>query len=327
MANDTLEQATRKARAALGAAQSAQLLAHRAQTASKQAQADLEHAQQASAQADATLGEIARTLYTYNLDLTTLQDQTSMSWLAPLDDSSSDYVKRSAQLSHLADKLTQRYARAQQTLANAEATQSLADQAAADATSAVQAARVAKQRAMSAQKAAQQVFLRVSNSQGGGADEAWWANASAGSDLGEFLAGLHGGPKVSLQFSQPGSGEVTSPYGMRMHPILHVYKLHTGIDYAVGDGKIRAAKDGRVVRAGYDVAYGNYVVILHGQFKGRSVATLYAHSAALYVHQGDHVKTGDVIALVGASGYATGPHLHFEVRLDGRPVNPAPFLN
>ena len=113
---------------------------------------------------------------------------------------------------------------------------------------------------------------------------------------------------------------------MRMHPILHEYKLHTGTDFAGGDGRIHAAAGGTVVRAGYDVAYGNYVVIWHGQYNGWSVATLYAHSAALYVHKGQRVQTGDVIGLVGATGYATGPHLHFEVRLAGRPVDPELFL-
>jgi murein DD-endopeptidase MepM/ murein hydrolase activator NlpD len=114
---------------------------------------------------------------------------------------------------------------------------------------------------------------------------------------------------------------------MRMHPILHVYKLHTGIDFGVGDTKIRAAKAGSVVRSGFDVAYGNYVVVLHGQYRGRSVATLYAHASALYVRVGDQVEAGDIVGLVGATGYATGRHLHFEVRLDGRPVDPGPLLH
>lgn len=81
-----------------------------------------------------------------------------------------------------------------------------------------------------------------------------------------------------------------------------------------------------MVRAEFDVAYGNYIVILQGQSHGRSVATLYAHSAALYVREGDHVTTGELLGLVGQTGYATGPHLHFELRIDGRPVNPEPLM-
>ncbi|MEO8329450.1 MAG: M23 family metallopeptidase [Candidatus Nanopelagicales bacterium] len=327
VANDTLAQATRKARAAFEAATAAQKLSRQARVDSRQSAAALARAERAAAAAQTVLGQIARTLYAYNLDFQTLQDPSAMTWLAPLNVDSADFVKRSAQLSHIADNLAQRYERAQLSLQGAEATRATAEQATADAAVSVKAAKDAKARALSAQKAAHQVFERVSHDGGGGADEAWWANESAGSDLGEMLARLTGGPRVALHFRQPGSGVVTSGYGMRMHPILHVYKLHTGIDYAVGDGKIRAAKAGKVVRAGYDVAYGNYVVILHGQFNGRSVATLYAHSAALYVHQGDRVATGDVLGLVGATGYATGAHLHFEVRLDGRPVNPAPFLH
>ena len=113
---------------------------------------------------------------------------------------------------------------------------------------------------------------------------------------------------------------------MRLHPILHTYKLHSGTDFSGGSGTIRAAADGTVVRAAYDVAYGNYVVIWHGNSAGRSVATLYAHCSSLGVQQGDRVSMGESIAMVGSTGYTTGPHLHFEVRIDGRPVDPETFL-
>jgi murein DD-endopeptidase MepM/ murein hydrolase activator NlpD len=142
-----------------------------------------------------------------------------------------------------------------------------------------------------------------------------------------MLDGLNAGPRFDLRFVRPSDGYTSSPFGMRMHPILHTYKLHSGTDFAGGNGSIYAAAAGKVVAAGFDVAYGNYIVIYHGQSAGRSVATLYAHCASLGVGQGDRVKAGELIAKVGATGYVTGPHLHFEVRIDGRPVDPAPFLS
>jgi murein DD-endopeptidase MepM/ murein hydrolase activator NlpD len=328
VANDTLDEATRKARGALFVAEEAHKIAQRAGSAAQAANTALAEAEARAIGAEDVMGEIARTMYAYNLSSEWMSDPESVMLLASINaDTPSDYVEQSTLLSHLAENVTRRYDAAQATLNAAETTRGLADQAALDAQASAQEAKAAMGRAVAALTAAKQVYLRLAQEHPGGADEAWWANASAGSDLGQQLAGLPRGSKVQLQFSSPGSGVVTSPYGMRMHPTLHVYKLHTGIDYAVGDGKIRCAMDGKVIRAGYDVAYGNYVVVWHGQFHEKSVATLYAHSAALYVRQGERVQVGDVLGLVGESGFTTGPHLHFEVRLDGRPINPAPFVN
>jgi murein DD-endopeptidase MepM/ murein hydrolase activator NlpD len=121
---------------------------------------------------------------------------------------------------------------------------------------------------------------------------------------------------------RPATGAVTSPYGYRTHPITGVYKLHTGIDYAYGDGKARAARAGRV-SVEYPGWAGNLVVIDHGG----GVVTRYAHLASVSVSSGQQVSAGDVVGRIGARGLATGPHLHFEVLIDGRFVNPASWLN
>lgn len=121
------------------------------------------------------------------------------------------------------------------------------------------------------------------------------------------------------RFIRPVSGGITSGFGMRFHPILHRYRMHTGVDFAASSGTpIRAAAGGEVVMASYMRGYGNTVVIDHGG----GVTTLYAHCSALLVREGQTVRQGQVIARVGSTGLSTGPHLHFEVRQNGTPVNP-----
>lgn len=119
----------------------------------------------------------------------------------------------------------------------------------------------------------------------------------------------------------PGHTVITSQFGNRLHPVLKVYKLHTGVDIA-GSGcngdPVVAANDGTVIKATYSTSYGNYIIIDHGG----GITTLYAHSSKLLVKAGDKVKRGQEIMKVGTTGYSTGPHLHFEVRENGKYVNP-----
>ncbi|KHO63105.1 metalloendopeptidase [Thermoanaerobacter sp. YS13] len=126
-----------------------------------------------------------------------------------------------------------------------------------------------------------------------------------------------------LLWPVPSSDIITSPFGMRYHPILHQYRMHTGIDIAAETGAdIVAAGDGQVIFAGYYGGYGYAVIIDHGD----GISTLYGHNSVLLVKEGDIVKRGQVIAKAGSTGWATGPHLHFEVRKNGVPVNPIDWL-
>jgi murein DD-endopeptidase MepM/ murein hydrolase activator NlpD len=120
---------------------------------------------------------------------------------------------------------------------------------------------------------------------------------------------------------------VTSPYGSREHPLTGVTKLHTGVDFASPQGaQVSAASKGRVVFAAMTKAYGNRVVIDHGTIDGKRLETTYSHLLALQVSVGQAVEAGTPVGLVGSTGLSTGPHLHFEVVLDGYYADPLPWL-
>lgn len=127
-----------------------------------------------------------------------------------------------------------------------------------------------------------------------------------------------------LAWPIPGYTRITSKYGMRTHPITGVYKLHTGVDVSAPMGaNFVAANDGIVVKAEYNSAYGNMVIIDHGG----GVSTLYAHGSEIMVQVGQTVKRGETVVLkVGSTGYSTGPHAHFEVRLNGVVTDPLPYI-
>lgn len=113
---------------------------------------------------------------------------------------------------------------------------------------------------------------------------------------------------------------ISSPFGTRFHPILQTLRMHSGIDYAVASGTpIHAPSDGTVESFGIKGGYGNAVVLRHND----SMQTLYGHmSAFANLSVGQHVQAGDIIGYVGSTGVSTGPHLHYEVRINGQPVNP-----
>ena len=126
-----------------------------------------------------------------------------------------------------------------------------------------------------------------------------------------------------LAWPVPGYTRITSKYAMRVHPITGQYKLHTGVDIGAPLGaNFVAANDGVVVKAGLNAAYGNMVIIDHGG----GISTLYAHGSEILVEVGQTVKRGDPILKVGSTGYSTGPHAHFEVRINGVTTDPLPYI-
>jgi murein DD-endopeptidase MepM/ murein hydrolase activator NlpD len=129
---------------------------------------------------------------------------------------------------------------------------------------------------------------------------------------------------VSIPSRMPLIGSVlTSSYGMRSHPVLGGMRKHSGIDLAAPTGTpVYATADGVVSRADWYSSYGLYISLEHGA----SLQTRYAHLSRLAVATGDVVKKGDLIGYVGSTGRSTGPHLHYEVRVDGLAVNPIPYM-
>jgi murein DD-endopeptidase MepM/ murein hydrolase activator NlpD len=128
-------------------------------------------------------------------------------------------------------------------------------------------------------------------------------------------------------FPLPTAGYKSSDFGERYDPYYHVWQLHAGVDIAAPGGQsIYAPADGKIVYAGWNGGYGNYTCISHGQYQGQNLSTCYGHQSSIGVTVGQWVHRGDVIGRVGTTGASTGYHLHFEVRLDGTPVNPLPWL-
>lgn len=160
-------------------------------------------------------------------------------------------------------------------------------------------------------------------------NEAESAMKSAKAELKKLLGTSSSGSSKSVYTSikftwpTPGYSLITSPYGTRFDPIFKTRKMHTGVDIgAPMSAKIVAAASGKVVVAGWSSrGYGNYVVIQHdGAF-----STLYAHMSKILVTKGQTVSKGDTIGKVGSTGYSTGPHLHFEVLVNGDDVNPMQY--
>ena len=127
----------------------------------------------------------------------------------------------------------------------------------------------------------------------------------------------------TMAWPVPGYTRITSQFGMRTHPITGIYKLHTGVDIGAPRGaQFIAANDGIVTYAGYNSAYGNMVIIDHGG----GITTLYAHGERILVNVGDVLYQGNPVLEVGSTGYSTGPHAHFEVRINGVYVEPLDYI-
>jgi murein DD-endopeptidase MepM/ murein hydrolase activator NlpD len=130
----------------------------------------------------------------------------------------------------------------------------------------------------------------------------------------------------SGRLSYPVNAPITSGFGRRYHPILHIWRLHAGTDFGAPCGTpVHAAAPGRIVRAGWAGGFGNQVVIDHGTMRGKDIASSYNHLSRYVVRSGN-VRRGQVIAYSGTTGLSTGCHLHFEVYVNGTHVNPMGWL-
>lgn len=130
-------------------------------------------------------------------------------------------------------------------------------------------------------------------------------------------------PKHSGGLVRPTGGSITSGFGQRYHPILHYTRMHSGVDFGGGYGApVYAAGSGTVIAASTRGGYGNCVIIDHGN----GLSTVYGHLSRIMVSEGQTVTSHQRVGSIGASGLATGPHLHFEVRIGGRAVNPMGYL-
>ncbi len=132
------------------------------------------------------------------------------------------------------------------------------------------------------------------------------------------------GPELGpSEFAWPASGPITDPFGMRMHPVTHQWRMHNGLDIGAPMGAtITASAPGKVIYSGWEGGYGNTIIIDHGG----NASTLYGHCSQLFVSEGQDVQRGQAIGAVGSTGIATGPHLHFEIRINGVAVDPSSRL-
>ncbi len=203
-------------------------------------------------------------------------------------------------------------------------------QAAVDANNAAKAAAaqaVAQDQADAAAQQAEVDSVNVRIAQRLADERAAQAAAAAAAARGKS-GGTTPAPSSSSGLIKPIPGaSITSPYGMRLHPILHIWKLHDGTDFGAGCGTpVHAAASGTVTEEYYNGGYGNRLFIDHGNVGGRFMTTSYNHLSGYAVRVGQHVTQGQVIAYVGTTGYSTGCHLHFMLWVNGTMVNPANYL-
>lgn len=145
-----------------------------------------------------------------------------------------------------------------------------------------------------------------------------------------MISRQHGSSNIKISsagFMRPIGGRITSPFGWRTHPIFKSRTFHSGVDIAGPNmGSIRASNSGKVIYSGWYGGYGKVVILDHGTVAGKPTTTLYAHMSSIKVSNGQYVNKGDVLGYEGTTGYSTGPHVHFEVRVNGKPNNPMNYI-
>lgn len=132
------------------------------------------------------------------------------------------------------------------------------------------------------------------------------------------------GSNQSSGYLRPVAGRISSPFGNRIHPVTGKPSFHGGVDFAASYGTgIKATRAGEIIVKTYNSSYGNYIIIDHGN----GIASLYAHMSGFNVSIGQEVSQGSIIGFIGSTGSSTGPHLHFEIRVNGTRVNPMNYLD
>ena len=245
-----------------------------------------------------------------------------------------DYAKLTRERASVEQRIAARIARAKAEAARRAAAERAARIAAAKAAAAERARRTAEaKRERAKQRAAQKAAAAAAAAEESSSSSSTRASrssrsssshrSSSSSSSNSESSSSSSTASASHGFSYPVNAPITSPYGMRFHPILHYWKLHDGTDFGAGCGTpIHAPYGGKVVEKYYNVGYGNRLIVDHGEVDGRYVTTAYNHAIRYTVGVGDHVSKGEVIGYVGTTGYSTGCHLHLMVWLDGKMVNP-----
>lgn len=201
--------------------------------------------------------------------------------------------------------------KAQKEAAAKKAAEEAANASAADAAAKKAAAEKAQKEAQQAAAKAEASAQKAASAQQAASSTAAASGAAKFSSGGTYI------------LPAPSYTRISSPYGYRIHPISKTRKLHTGIDFGAPAGtRCVASRAGTVILSGWNGGYGYCVVIDHGG----GIATLYGHNSKLLVTKGQKVAQGETIALIGSTGNSTGPHCHFEVRVNGAHTNPMPYL-
>jgi murein DD-endopeptidase MepM/ murein hydrolase activator NlpD len=184
---------------------------------------------------------------------------------------------------------------------------------------------VDKKKEIQSRKNEEEKLLAAATSDRDAAEQAYQELLESSRRIGEMLRRSSGGAVggTGSMMWPTNATEITSPYGWRTHPIWHTQRYHSGVDIGASYGdSVRAADGGVVKHAGWYGGYGKAVIIDHGN----GISTLYGHNSQLLVGEGQTVRKGEVISRVGSTGDSTGPHLHFEVRLNGEPTDPMHYV-
>ena len=233
-----------------------------------------------------------------------------------------EYAQLTRERANVERRIAVRIARAKAEAARKAAAERAARIAAAKAEAAERSRKKAEaKRERAKQRAAEREAAAAAEHEGGSGSDRKSSKKSSSDD--DSAASSSSDRSAGNGFSYPVDGRITSPYGMRLHPILRYWKLHDGTDFAAGCGQtIRAPYSGKVAERYYNAGYGNRLILDHGVVNGRFVTTAYNHAMRYTVGVGDRVEKGDVIGYAGTTGYSTGCHLHLMVYLDGKLRNP-----